>query len=119
MSIIKVLPGIFKNGSKDYVNNYQPISILHTLSKLIEKWIQKHLMSFLNNHKLVHEKQRCFREGHSTESALILMIAYWLKAVSNGKIVRCLMVDFRKSFDLVDHNLLSQKLKLYKCDESS
>ena len=29
------------------------------------------------------------------------------------------MVDFRKAFDLVDHNLLLQKLRLYKCDENS
>ena len=29
------------------------------------------------------------------------------------------MVDFRKAFDLVDHNILLQKLKLYKCDKSS
>ena len=114
----KISP-IFKNGSKDDVNNYRPISILPTLSKIIEKWIQKHLMSFLNNHNLLHEKQSGFREGHSTESALILMIDSWLKAINDGKFVGCLMVDFRKAFDLVDHNILLQKLKLYKCDESS
>ena len=114
----KISP-IFKCGSKDDVNNYRPISILPTLSKIIEKWIHKHLMSFLKNHNLLHEKQSGFREGHSTESALILMIDSWLKAINDGKFVGCLMVDFRKAFDLVDHNLLLQKLKLYKCDESS
>ena len=108
----KISP-IFKNGSKDDVNNYRPISILPTLSKIIEKWIQKHLMSFLNNHNLLHEKQSGFREGHSTESALILMIDSWLKAINDEKFDGCLMVDFRKAFDLVDHNILLQKLKLY------
>ena len=29
------------------------------------------------------------------------------------------MVNFRKAFDLVEHSLLLQKLKLYKCDENS
>ena len=114
----KISP-IFKTGSKDDVNNYRPISILPTLSKIIEKWIQKHLMSFLNSHNLLHEKQSGFREGHSTESALILMIDSWLKAINDGKFVGCLMVDFRKAFDLVDHSLILQKLKLYKCDENS
>ena len=68
-------------------------------------------MSFLNSHKLLHEKQSGFREGHSTESALILMVDSWLKAINDGKFVGCLMVDFRKAFDLVDHSLLLQKLK--------
>ena len=76
-------------------------------------------MSYLNSHKLLHEKQSGFREGHSAESALILMIDSWLKAINDGKFVGCLMVDFRKAFDLVDHSLLLQKLKLYKCDENS
>ena len=28
-----------------------------------------------------------------------------------------MMVDFRKAFDLVDHNMLLNKLKCYKCKE--
>ena len=67
----------------------------------------------------MHEKQSDFREGHSTESAFILMIDSWMTAINDGKFIGCLMVDFRKTFDLVDHNLLLQKLKVYKYDESS
>ena len=68
----KVNP-IFKAGSKYDVNNYRPISILPTLSKIIEKWIQIKLMSYLNKHTLLHENQSGFRKDHSTKSALILM----------------------------------------------
>ena len=110
---------IFKSGCRDDVNNYRPISVLPTLPKFIEKWIHKQLMSFLNSYSLLHKQQSGFREGHSSESALILMIDSWLKAITDGKFVGCLMVDFCKAFDLVDHNLLLQKLRLYKCDENS
>ena len=44
------------------------------------------------------------------------MIDSWLKAVSDGKLTGCVMVDFRKAFDLVDHQILLNKLKCYKCD---
>ncbi|MCU7800226.1 MAG: hypothetical protein KZQ70_08805 [gamma proteobacterium symbiont of Lucinoma myriamae] len=112
----KVNP-IFKSGTKDDVNNYRPISILPTLSKLIEKWIQIKFMSFLNTHQLLQQRQSGFRPGHSTESALVLMIDTWLKAIDEGKLVGSVMVDFRKAFDLVDHRILLKKLSLYKCNE--
>ena len=44
------------------------------------------------------------------------MIDSWLKAVNDGKLIGCVMVDFRKAFDLVDHKILLNKLKCYKCD---
>ena len=55
-----------------------------TLSKIIEKWIHLNFMTYLNNHKLLHQKQSGFRTGHSTESALIIMIDSWSKAVNEG-----------------------------------
>ena len=98
----KVNP-ISKAGSKDNANNYRPISILPTLSKIIETWIQIKLMSYLNKHTLLHENQSGFRKNHSTESTLILMTDTWLKAINEGKLIGCAMIDFRKAFDLVDH----------------
>ena len=58
---------VFKTGSKDEVNYYRPTSVLPTLSKLIEKWININLSAFLNNHELLHKTQSGFREGYSTE----------------------------------------------------
>ena len=75
-------------------------------------------MTYLNNYKLLYQKQSGFRSEHSTESALILMTDSWLKTVNKGKHVRCVMVDFRKAVDLVDHDIFLKKLKLYKCDET-
>ena len=68
---------------KDDVNNYRPISILPSLSKIIDKWIQIILMSYLNEHKLLHENQSGFRKNHSMESAhtydiKLLMRVNWL-----------------------------------------
>ena len=44
-----------------------------------------------------------------------MMIDSWLKAIDDGKLVECLMVDFRKSIDLGDRSILLQNLRLYKC----
>ena len=76
-------------------------------------------MNYLNDNKLLHEKQSGFRTGDSTESALILLIDSWLKAINEGKFVGCVMIDFRKAFDLVDHAVLLKKLEIYKCGKSA
>lgn len=114
----KVNP-LHKTAAKDELNNYRPISILPTLSKIIEKWINMKLMSYLNQYQILHKKQSGFRSSHSTESALIHMTDAWLHAINDGNIIGCLLVDFRKAFDLVDHNLLLQKLKHYKINNLS
>ena len=46
------------------------------------------------------------------------MTESWLKAINEGKIVGCVLVDFRKAFDLVDHRIFLKKLKCYKCNDS-
>ena len=75
---------IFKTEDKDNVDNNRPISILSTLSKVIEKWIEINIRSYLDEYTLLHKNQNGFRKGHSTESALILMTDNWLKAINEG-----------------------------------
>ena len=43
----------------------------------------------------------------------------WLKAINEGKLVGCAMIDFRKALDLVDHQLLLKKLRHYKFSTST
>ena len=47
---------ILKSGPKDDVNNYRPKSILHTLSKIIQKWIHLNFITYLTKHKVLHQK---------------------------------------------------------------
>ena len=106
---VKIKP-LFKSGDEDDINNYRPILILPTISQLIEKWVDINLSLFLNNYNLLHKSQSGFGAKHSTESAMILMMDSWLKALNAGKLVGCVMVDFRKAFDLVDHQILLKKV---------
>ena len=108
---------MFKAGSKIDVYNYRPISILPTLSKLIENGLKVNFQSYIIL-QILHKFQSGFRSKHSTESALILMIDSWLKAINEGDIVGCVLVDFRKTFDLVDHQIILKKLQCYKCNDS-
>ena len=72
----KVKP-LFKSGTKDDKNNYRPISILPTVSKLIEKWVENKFSEYLNEYDLLHQLQSCFRSYQSFKSATVCMIYSW------------------------------------------
>ena len=85
-------------GSHDDKNNYRPITVLPILSKLFEKHVCDHLYDFLEENTLRHHLQSRFLKFHSTETALIRLVD------------QLVFIDYRKAFDLKDHNLLLTKL---------
>ena len=108
----KVTP-LFKNGPHEEVNNHRPISILPVLSKVLEKHVHESLSEFLHTYNLLHKTQSGFRTQHSFETALVNMIDLWINAIDSGKMVVLVLVDFKKAFDLVDHQILIDKLEIY------
>ena len=109
--IAKVEP-TFKSGNKQIVNNYRPISLLPTLSKILEKLIKIRLIKFFDKYQVLYEFQYGFREKHSVIHALLDINVFALDAIQS-KLPCYLFMDVRKAFDPVSHNILLQKLYHY------
>ena len=110
-----VMP-IYKNKDKEDPNNYRPISILPTISKIFERHIASQLMEYFCEAKLLHNFQSGFRKHHSCHTALLRLVHDWIEAIDNGKLIGTVFLDLRKAFDLVDHQILLHKLKLHHFD---
>ena len=86
LKFAKVFP-IFKSGRKSDPNNYRPISILPTISKIFERHVNKHFMAYLNKYSLIHESQSGFRLKHSCQTALVKLIDKWMACIDSGDII--------------------------------
>jgi len=60
-----------------------------------------------------------FREYHSCCTALLKLIDSWLTDIDDGKCIIAIFLDLKKAFDLVDHDILLQKMKMYNFSEST
>ena len=70
MKIARITP-IFKSGNPGLVNNYRPISVLSSFSKILERIVYKRIIHFLDGHSIITDAQFGFREHQSTSHAVI------------------------------------------------
>ena len=89
------------------------------LSKILEIHVTKSLTNYLNENNLIFKYQSAFRENHSTETALIKLTDELLFNMDNDKVTGMISIDFKKAFDLVNHETLLQKLQMYGLSDSA
>ena len=66
-----------------------------------------------NSNNLLTNEQSGFRILHSTLTCLLKSPDDWYSGLDNGQLVGLVLIDLKKAFDTVDHNILCQKLEHY------
>ena len=112
MKLADVCP-LFKSKNRSETNNYRPISLLLTLSKLLEKIICEKVYTFLNNTNQIYVSQYGFRSGHSCENAISELVSAVLKGFQSNKYTIGVFLDLSKAFDTLEHTILLEKLHYY------
>jgi hypothetical protein len=110
LKINRVTP-IFKSGDPKMCDNYRPISLANTFSKVLEKIVAVKLTNHLDLNKLIDKYQFGFQKGLSTEHNLIHLTNYVSEALNSNKFCIGVFLDIKKAFDCVPHDLLIRKLE--------
>lgn len=105
-----VLP-VLKGGSGDSVNNYRPISILSSISKILEKLLNVRLSKYLDKHNIISKNQYGFRKGMSAEDAVTDLINTVVHHVDNKLQTIGVFLDLSKAFDTVSTSKLLLKME--------
>jgi hypothetical protein len=105
----RVVP-IFKTGSPLSPDNYRPIALVNSFSKILEKIVATSLFNHLDINELLYIHQYGFQRGKSTEHNLIHITNYIGQALNDGNWCIGVFLDLKKAFDTVQHDILLKKL---------
>ena len=101
---------VFKSGP-NYFSNHRPITVVNSISKIIEKVVGTRFVNFLEQFALLNKKQFGFRKHHSTIHAMINLLDTCLEGLDQKLTVGGIFLDISKAFDCVDHEILFAKLE--------
>ena len=118
MKLADTVP-LYKSKEWYIIDNYRPISLLITLSKILEKLIHKRVYNHLEENNLIYNSQYGFRPKHSCENAdscenaVGELLSVILKGQEKNKSTVAVFLDLSKAFDTLSHPVLLQKLERY------
>ena len=112
LKIASVIP-LYKCDDPKLFNNYRPVSVLSSVSKVFERIMYNRFVSYLNEYKILFSYPFGFRKIHSTYMALMTLMDKLTKCLDNDEYIIGVFLDISKAFDTVDHVILLQKLSVY------
>ena len=83
------------------------------LSTVFEELIYNKLYDYLDKNRILFYKQSGFRSLRSVVTCLLICTNDWYVNMDKGKYAAMVLIDLKKAFDTVDHEILLRKLTKY------
>jgi hypothetical protein len=101
---------IHKKNSKTDPNNYRPIALLPTASKIFEKAMCNRIYKFCEKYNKFDSAQNGFRKNRSTTLAVYRFMQQILDIVNSKQYAVGILLDMTKAYDKVQYSVLLSKL---------
>jgi hypothetical protein len=94
-------------------NSYRPISLLSSLSKILERVILERINDYISEKKIIPNEQMGFRTGLSSTHQLYKIVNHIKEKLDNKMSTGMILCDVEKAFDRIWHKgLLYKMIKL-------
>ena len=103
----------YKKGDRHTPSNYRLISLTSVCCKLLQHIVYRHIMSHLEQQKILTNLNHGFRSVFSTETHLLTTTNDLLMSFDKDKQVDMAILDFSKAFDTEPYDRLLHKLTSY------
>ena len=113
------ISALHKKKDVNLISNYRPISILPTLSKVIEKSATNQLVTYLEQTNIINSNQHAYRKRHGTVTCLAEVVDYLYQLLDENTHAAIISLDLSKAFDSISHQLLLNKLSMQGLSEKS
>ena len=75
--------------------------------------MQKRISNFVTRLEILYLNQYGFRENRSTSMAILTFVEKIKESLDNCNFSIGLFLDFSKAFDMIDHDILLEKLNIF------
>ena len=111
MTLKNLITPLFKNADRTHPENYRPISITSSLSKMFERLLRYQIVEFLLKNNVHSRTQFGFRSKISTMDALVCSTENFGHLNEQNKYVKTALINLYKAFDSINQNILILKLE--------
>ena len=112
MKLSKVMP-LHKSNNRDETTNYRPISLLLTISKILEKTMYTKVYQFLSKTNQLYASQYGFRKNHVCDQAVGELVSVITKGLEQKKQTAGVFLDLSKAFDSLELEAVFSKMEKY------
>ena len=101
---------IYKGGKFSDYQNYRPIAQLSQIFKVMERFVSKQLSNYLHKNNYISSNQFAYQKQKGTNALLLNFSQLIFRCLDSKKQVLTLFIDYSKAFDVLDNEILIEKL---------